>query len=196
MNTITLLLAFLPAFSAQAKAEEPNPEPPPPAPVTVKLVAKKKTYKLDLGGLTAAKFRQRVKAGNDLPQAPTLDMVLVITNNSKNPIRIRSTGSTTRVMLEVTGPDVVQAAINEALPRPKISYVILASKQSLEMPVDRLASKISTIRYNRHYWTEPGEYKVTASIYTSVQMDYNANVAVRLEYKTLKARPITVKVEK
>jgi hypothetical protein len=197
LSTSTLLTALLLALQAPVKDEEPNPEPPPPAPVSARLVAKKKTYKLDLGGMTAAKFRDTVKAGGaNMPQAPTVDMALVIKNNTKNTIRIRTTGSTSRVSINLSGPNVVEGSVVEPRVRLPIGYVVLKPGEKTEIRIDRLQTKVSTLRHTRHYWAEPGEYTLSASFYTYVQMNYNPQFGGAAGYQTLKSGSIKVKVEK
>jgi hypothetical protein len=209
MLTTTLLTGLLLAGQAPAKKDEPSPEPPPPAPISARLVAKKKTYKLDLGGMTADKFRETVKPGGaNLPAAPAVDLVLIITNNTKNDIRIRTTGATARLSLTLTGPNVVQATVTERrVVRQPISVVDLRPKQSVQIPIDRLVSTKSTVQTTRHYWTEAGEHTLAAEFSTVVYTEWMAagdkdKVAVkggpvmRGRATTLKARAIKVKVEK
>jgi hypothetical protein len=189
------------AFQGPAKSEDPDPEPPKPGPVSAKLVAKKKTYKLDLGGMTPAKFRETVKAGGaNLPQAPAVDLEVVITNNTKSDIRVRTTGAVPRMAVSVTGPNVVEARVVEpaAKGKTRVSYTVLRPGQSLTIPITRLSSLQVGRQTVRHYWTEPGEYTLTATFTTSVQLNFQPGVAVagRLQAMTLKSRSVTVKVEK
>jgi hypothetical protein len=213
-STSTLLIALLLAYQAPAKDEEPDPEPPKPQAIAAKLVAKKKTYKLDLGGRTPAKFRDAVKAGGaNLPAPVSVDLVLVITNNTKNDIRIRTTGTTSRVSLNVSGPNVVSAMFTEAVAkgaREPLNYAVLKPKQSVEIPLGQLVSKKATRSFTRHYWTEPGEYTLSAEFYTLVSKNWMAPAAFKdkdgikgggvavgsSQYMTLKTRAIKVKVEK
>jgi hypothetical protein len=206
VSTIVLLAGLLLARQAPAKTDEPDPEPPKPAPIAARLVARKKTYKLNLGGQTADKFRAAVKGGANAPEALAVDLVLVITNNTPNEIRVRTAGSTSRLSFTVKGPNVVQAALNERVVRQPVSYIDLAPKKSVEIPIDRLVSKQTTVRSIRHYWTEAGEHTLAAEFYTMVYTEWAApggkdgikggGVVRRGQYMTLKTRGITVKVEK
>jgi hypothetical protein len=196
MSWLRVLVTGL-VLALPAPAEEPDPEPPKPGPVSVRLVARKKTYRLNLGGMTAEKFRARVKAGGaNLPEAPAVDLVLIIRNNTRGPIRVRTAGASNRVALNVTGPNVVAATVNEVPTPTRARYVALEPGMSTEVPIDRLVSKQAARRLIRHYWTEPGEYTLRASIYLLVGLDWVVDVRINNQYLTLKAPAVTVKVEK
>ena len=64
------------------------------------------------------------------------------------------------------------------------------------LPVTSLVSRPSARQSVRHYWTEPGEYTLTASIYLLVGLDWIVDVKIRDEYMTLKTQAVKVKVEK
>jgi hypothetical protein len=147
--------------------------------------------------MPAAKFRETVKAGGaNLPAAPAVDLELVITNHTKADVRVRTAGALPRLSLTVTGPDVVEARAPR-LPRQRVTYVVLRPGQSVSVPITSLHSRKTAAQSVQHYWTEPGEYTLSASFYTSVQMDWNPGGGkVARGYTTLKTRATKVKVEK
>ncbi len=200
MSRWTLLLAgLLLVVPAPVRADQgPDPEPPPRDDLTVKLVAQKKTYRLNLGGMTATQFRQAIQNGVNLPEAPAVDLELVITNNTKNEVRVRTTGTVPRLSLTVDGPNVVEAPAPRQVRKKGATYSTLRPGQSVSIPIRTLSSRRTAAQSVRHYWTEPGEYTLSASLYTLV-LGANLKGALvkgKYQYVTLKTRPIKVKVEK
>jgi len=101
-----LLLSLLTATSLPARADV-DPEPPQKKGIMVRLVAKKSTYKLDLGGKKKEDFVADARAGTAAP--PSVDLELVITNYTNETIRIRTTGSTNRMTLKLEGDWAIDA---------------------------------------------------------------------------------------
>lgn len=194
--TTALLLSLLATLPAQ---NDDDPEPPPRKGIVVRLVAKKTTYKLDLGGKTKNDYVAAVKKGD--VEAPKVELELVITNYTKEAIRLRTTGSTNRLTLKLEGEGAIEASITTGVVRPKIQYAVLNPKEKVVIPIARLASigpatkKGADAPEKRHFWTEPGEYKLSASLYAYVMTDPNGVNPV-VQYKTFETRPVTLKVEK
>jgi hypothetical protein len=192
--TTAMLLSLLAALPAQ-KGEDP--EPAQPKGLVTKLVAKKTTYKLDFGGKKKADFVSDAKAGT--AEAPKVELELVIINNTKETLRIRKSGSTTRLTLTLKGEGAIEANAGLSGVRPKIEYVVLEPKGKLVIPIDRLVNVGRPLKKDnapemRFYWTEPGDYKVTASLYALVTPQGGGKGMQR--YETFTSKPITLKVEK
>jgi hypothetical protein len=167
--------------------------------VTAKLVARKKTYKLNLAGMTPARFRETVKAGDPgLPEPVAVELDLVITNNTKSDVRVRTAGAVPRLALTLTGPGAVEGKTTTRGPKTRVTYTVLRPGQSVTVPVNSLSSRPSASGYTRQYWSEPGEYSLSATFYTSIDMNWAGPGAVRARapYTTLKARAIKLTVEK
>ncbi len=192
-----LLAAMFPSFSV---AEEKKEEKPVDLPVKTKLVAKKTTYTLDLGGKTGEEFRKQLKDAEKngrMPAAPTVDLTLEITNTSDKAIKIWTSGDPVHLELTLTGPGAVMAS-------PRLAFTtdfrgpaatVLDPGKTLSIPVTKLqygfrgASLMS-------YWTEPGEYKLAATYKTAIQPPpkgtklYEGFGQVNLTFE-----PITLKIE-
>jgi hypothetical protein len=186
MATMTILLGSI--LLLGTLGDDDDPEPPRPGPVSLKLVAKKSTYKLDLKGL-------------DLKVAATVDLELVITNTSKSAIRVRTAGASPRLALTLKGPKVVEGT-GPPTPKQKTTTVILKPGQKTSIPITQLTShetakaKFGKAASKAHHWAAPGEYTLSASFTTAVYLDYDPNKGSKLTTMTLNAKPITIKVEK
>jgi hypothetical protein len=136
-----------------------------------KLVAKKKTYKLDLGGLTLEEFQKGLKEATPgrFPAAPAVDLVLEIKNTGKKDVEIWVAGDPVILKLDLKGKGAKSMAVYDAfdsilfLPRS----VKLAPGKSHSMPIKSLQFGFRSIA-KRAYWTKAGEYKLTAGLVTAV----------------------------
>jgi hypothetical protein len=165
-----LLTAALFAFATAASAEDKKPA----GPITLTIVAKSDKYKFDGGGKTPAEFKkhlediakQQGKGGGLVtpPKPPVVDLVLVLTNTTKNPQTIYVGGDTNVYTFELTGGAGV-VTLNSGLaftadfraPKP----VTLAPSKAHEIPVKQLSDGMrGAARYV--YWTGPGEYTLSA----------------------------------
>ena len=199
MLLVTGVLAALTPLAARGEDKKDAPKAAD-LPVKAKLVAKKTTYTLDLGGKTADEFRKLIKdaeKGGRLPPAPAVDMSLEITNTSDKEIQIWSKGDPVQLELMLTGAGAVNA-------KPLLAFttdfrapvpMTLAPGKSLTIPITNLvygfrgASEMS-------YWTEPGEYKLAASYKTGIQPPpKGSTVNDRFGVVTIPAEPITIKIE-
>jgi hypothetical protein len=188
MSMLTILLAGLLA------SQEIDPEPPKPGPVGTRLVAKKATYKLDRGGLTEKEYADAAKAGT--AALIPVEIELVITNHSKNDVRVRVSGAVPKLTLTLNGKGAVDGPKDANPFKGKLTYVVLKPGQKVSVPINKLMSYTgSKGGTTNHYWTEPGDYTLSASFYTSVDLDYTGKKA-KLNYMTLKAPAISLKVEK
>jgi hypothetical protein len=146
---------------------------PAGVPVEAKLLAKKSTYPLDLGGKTADEFRQAIKdaaTAGRYPPAPVVDLVLELRNTGDKELQIWVSGDPVRLMLDLKG----KGALNETLKGiafPQIFYMpkarTLAPGKSIEIPIKSLQYGMRGLA-NRSYWLEPGDYTLTATYSTGV----------------------------
>jgi hypothetical protein len=167
--------------------------------VELKLVAKKDRYAWDGSGLTPGDFRKQLdKLAEDqknkkgglgpLPPAPAVDLLLKITNTSKDDVTVHLGGTANVWTFELKGPHVV-TLVNTA-PMPALIIlpraVTLKPGESFDVPVTKLmdgrrgASRLL-------YWTEPGEYTLSATY----QLTDAKGTATRL----LKSETVKITVE-
>jgi hypothetical protein len=167
----TLLALALPLA---ARPDEKKPDEPKPAdlPLKAKLVAKKDTYKLDLDGKSGEEFRKILKdaeKAGKVPAPPTVDMVLEITNTSDQEVKFWVEGDANELLLDVKGPNAVSLTPLKAFTADfRASKVItLAAGKTHSIPITSLQYGFRGVsKYS--YWTEPGEYTVTASYKTAI----------------------------
>src|SRR5688572_8842623 len=99
---LALLVSFaLPLVSLADDAKKDGPKSDPPgAPVEAKLVAKKATYKLDLGGKSADEFKKDVRAafqtGEGVPPAVAVALELQLRNTGDKAVQVWVEGDATR----------------------------------------------------------------------------------------------------
>jgi hypothetical protein len=145
---------------------------PPGVPVEARLEARQGSYTLDLGGKTGEEFRKQVRAGDTTrayPPAAQVDLMLHLRNNSEKPVDLRIGGTTTVVLLDLVGTGALSVPLKGQI-TSKIAIaprvVTLKAGQSETIPIRSLSYGFKGS--HRAYWTEPGEYTLTASYKTSV----------------------------
>jgi hypothetical protein len=198
-----LLLVALSAPSAAARAgEDKGKAGAKNLPLELKIVPKKATYVLDLGGRSAADFRNILKAAADsgvYPPAPAVDLVLEIKNTSGKDIAVWINGDPTRLMLDLKGPGAVNSELKGLATTLEFrvpNAIKLAPGQSHKLEIKSLSHGMRGASH-RSYWVEPGEYTLTASFLTGVsppppgaqKADDGFGVV------TLTSAPVTLKVE-
>jgi hypothetical protein len=138
-------------------------------PLTMRLVAKKDTYALDLGGKSPNEFRKLLKdidpfgrGEKPIPPGPVVDLEFVVTNTSDKPVTIMWGGDDASTLnFELKGPGAVGVSTRLTTTDLKVSTpVTIAPGRSFTHPVTQLASYPRG--KNSWYWTEPGEYTLTA----------------------------------
>lgn len=200
MPALTILLASLLAPEAPNAADD-DPEPPGTGgPVAVKLVARKKTYKLDTGGLPARDHQAAIRQGRAARVPVELD--LVITNASRKTICVQTSGSRVNRWLmgwtlKLEGPGAVAGGPywSEKKDRPADAFATLKPGAKAVIPIRHLASHSASVQMYNHFWTEPGDYTLSVSLYTVVTLDFNGGNPT-LGSQTLTAKPVRIKVEK
>jgi hypothetical protein len=197
---IPLVLSLALALPLAARAEDKKPDAPKDLPVTAKLVAKKTTYALDLGGMTADDFRKALKdeKARSYPAAPAVELTLVLTNESKKDVKIWVAGDATSLNLELKGPGAVSITAQKIFTRefraPKV--VELAAGKTHEISIASLQYGFRGVAM-RAYWTEPGEYTLAASFTTAINP---APDGVKADTEgfgrvAITAEPVKIKVE-
>jgi hypothetical protein len=181
------------ALCAPASAEDKKAD----GPVTLKLVAKTDKYKFDGGGKTPAEYKKSLEEAAAAqkqgklarpPAPPAVDLVLQLTNTSKEEVTVYVGGDSNVYTFELTGgTGVVTMNSGLAFTRefriPKA--VALAPGKSHDIPVKRLSDgNRGASRYV--YWTGPGEYKLGAT-YTLATADGGKGA-------TLKSEPVKITV--
>ena len=172
-----LLVLTVFAFASTASAEGRVSDNP----IKLKLVAKTDKYKFDGGGKTAAEYKaaleetaKRLEKGEPAspPKPLTVDLVLQITNTSKEDITIHVGGDANVYTFELNGGAGAVTMNNPiAFTRDfKLSKpVTLAAGQSHEIPVKVFADGTRGLS-RLLFWTGPGEYTLSAK-YTLADKD-------------------------
>ena len=125
-------------------------------------------YTLDLGGQTADEFTKSLK-GDKVPPSPKVDLKLVLKNTSKEDIQVWTAGDPVVVTFTLKGKGAESAkprlAFTQVFRLPKAVTVEAGKKGGLPINLPpggfRGASEFN-------YWTQPGEYELTATITTGV----------------------------
>jgi hypothetical protein len=162
-----LSLSLAPSFgddSTKSDKKDPNKA----SPLQMRLIAKKETYTLDLGGKSGKEFREFLEKLSPLkeefPPAPTVDLVLEITNTSDKDVTIWIGGEETNLTFELKGEGAVNKVVTYRTTADiKISTsVTLAPNKSYTLPIQSLDFPHPRPT-RRWYWTEPGEYTLIAT---------------------------------
>jgi hypothetical protein len=164
--------------SAVLAADDPKKDAgktePAGVPLEARLVAKKETYTLDLGGKTAKEFRKLLddeKNTRRFPDPPKVDLVLEFKNTGKEEIKFLIGSDGAEPMLELKGEGAVTVDLGPNVSgrrsiRPK--EITLAASKTYEWPIQSLKSLSFTRPQHQSYWTEAGEYTMTADVMTQV----------------------------
>ena len=126
----------------------------------------KTTFPLDLRGMTPEQFRERIKPGPVVPAQPQVDLQLRVTNTSDKPLRLQVGGTANHLTLDLQGPAAVTIpALQRRLPRPVAQppreVVVAAGETVTVLDIPRLIATAGT-NSKLTYWTEAGEYALTA----------------------------------
>ncbi|VTR96511.1 unnamed protein product [Gemmata massiliana] len=169
MKVFVLAVVVLFVLTAAVSAEDKKPA----GPITLTLVAKTDKYKFDGGGKTADEYKKELESiakkqadGEAVrsPKPPAVDLVLKITNTSKEEVTIYVGGDSNVFTFDLAGgPGTV--AMNSGLAFTADfrlpNAVTLAAGKSHEIPVKQLSDgSRGSSRFV--YWTGPGEYKLSA----------------------------------
>jgi hypothetical protein len=198
MRAYLTALTVIVSLAAAARADD-KPKGPE-LPVTATIVAKTATYKLDLGGKTADDFKKELKdaeKSGKLPAPPAVEMTLELKNTSKEDVQVWVGGDPFVISLELKGTGAVTLKPNLIMTQefrtPKAVKIEAGKTHSI--PLTSLKAGYRGIS-ELAYWTEPGEYTLSASIKTGISpapKDIKAEDGFGMV--TLKTEPIKIKVE-
>jgi hypothetical protein len=141
-------------------------------PIKAKLVAKKSTYQLDLGGLSAVELEAAVKEARKtgkFPPVAKVDLALELTNSTEKEIQIWHKGDPVVLTLDLKGPGALTAAV---LGPMTLEFRVpeatrLAPGKSLTIPIHALQAGFRGAT-QKLYWTLPGEYSLRATLNTGI----------------------------
>jgi hypothetical protein len=203
-NILWGLAVILPAALAPApeKTKEKPKSDPPGAVVEARLVAKKDSYTLELGGKTAEEFRTQLKDAETTgayPPAPKLELMLEFTNTSDKEVQIQVGGTRNVLTLDLKGTGAETVVMkNRATPKFILlsKTLTLAPGKSESVPINSLAFGMRNLTHAA-YWTAPGEYTLSASYQTALAPAPNGarDMGNGFGAVTLTTAPITIKVE-
>ena len=138
-------------------------------PVEAKLTLKKTKFKQEL---TADELKKQLKDAEKTgryPQPPAFEMVLELRNRSKQEVQVWHKGDPVHVTFELKGPGAVSH-------KPRLAFtadfrlpeaVKLEPGKTLTIPLKGLTGGFrNASEYT--YWTEPGEYTLTATLKTGI----------------------------
>jgi hypothetical protein len=201
MKQLILAGLALLGLASGAWADDKKEEPKAAGPVTATLVAKTATYKLDLGGKKADEYKEALKKGEEegkVPPPPAVEMTLELKNTSDKDVEVWVSGDPVVMTLELKGPGAVSVK-----PRVFFPSIFIAAK-----PVKIEAGKthsipVTSLQYGFRnasmmaYWTEPGDYTLTASLKTGVSPAPKDSKETKDGFGvvTLTTEPIKIKVE-
>jgi WD40 repeat protein len=181
--------------SSLSSAGRPKANDDPPSPLEAKVVSRKETYTLALGGKTAEEFAKEFRINQKLPAPPEVDLLLTLRNTSDKTLTLDP-----EISLEfyLVGP----GAVNH----PELPYQVQFSPRTGDEP-----KKITLTPGATHsipiksldqgndaqsYWLLPGEY--------TLHLRFNVHVTPAPEgwekwedgtgYGTMSSAPLRIKV--
>jgi hypothetical protein len=186
-----VLLALTTTTNLWAQGKKPRPEADK-SPLEAKLVAKTDTYTIP-AGQQGKEFAEKVSApdARELPEPPTVDFVLELKNPTDAPIAIMVGSDAGSLDLEIKGPGAVSVAGRKIFTREFRlgKKVEIAAGKTYEIPIKKLQFGFRGVA-QQAYWTEPGDYKIVASLRWPDAADDSGRKQVGAT-----SAPITVKVE-
>jgi hypothetical protein len=195
---VTVVAVAAAVLGSTQAAQPQGKDAPKGGPLELQLISKKDAYAWDAGGLTPKELQQQLeKIQEDMknkkfnlkpPPAPNVDLVLKIVNTSKDEITVYYGGDPNMWTFELKGPGVVTLtnpiALTTEFRMPKGRT--LKAGEAIEIPVNKLLDGIRGVG-RLVYWTEPGEYTLSAS--------YQLSDAKGKRTDVLKSEPVKIKVE-
>ncbi|MBX9677683.1 MAG: hypothetical protein K2X38_02885 [Gemmataceae bacterium] len=137
------------------------------AKLELKIVGVAEKYELDRGGKTKEEYEKSLQGGKRLvkaPAPPKVDLKLQIVNAGKETVTLFVGGDPNVVTLNLKGPGVVEVTPAIAMTRefrlPKA--VNIEPGKAFDIPLPKLSDGLRGVSRNV-YWTEEGEYTLTAS---------------------------------
>jgi WD40 repeat protein len=178
-------------WKVDALARDLIGRPSPASSLEARIVSRKETYTLDLGGKTSEEFARQFNREKPLPPAPEVDLVLTLRNTTDKELTFESNAS---INLHLVG----DGALNHPeLPSPPAfpplrKHVTLAPGETYSVPIKSLDQGDS----QRSYWLVPGEYTLHVSYSTIVKPvpEGSREIANGWGYSTVRAAPLRLKV--
>jgi hypothetical protein len=148
-------------FAGTETGQPPPSRDPPDCPLQAKLIANRKQYELDLGGLRPAEFSQEILFGH--PPTPLVELSLELRNTGNKPLTIRRHGiRLDQPTFYLVGPGAMNffelpentqvIGVNE----PKTPSIVLAPGATYTCRIVSLGNS------DRAYWLLPGDYNLYA----------------------------------
>jgi len=148
---------------------------PPDAVLQAKIIVKKDTYPLDLGGLTPEEFAAKVSRDFKMQHAhlPKVELVLEVKNTGKEDVTFYpgdNPHGAPCLEFRLQGPGVVKAHdLTLAGRTPALSDpVTLAPGKTYELPIERLAAGHFS-GDAMHFWSRPGTYTLAVVLKTAMK---------------------------
>jgi hypothetical protein len=194
--TSLLSIALACLFASFASADDKK-DTKPAGPVTLSVVSKKDKYLFDGGGKTAEEYKKdleeiakKADKGERVmrPKPLAVDLVLVLTNTTKEDVTVHLGGDPNVYTFELTGGTGAVTMTNLAaftadFKLPKA--VKIEAGKTYEIPVKVLAD--GSRGFSRLvFWTGPGEYKLSAK--------YTLSSAKGDKVEELKSEPVKIVV--
>jgi hypothetical protein len=159
------------APAPQQPPEEKSKTAPPGVPLQARLIAKKDTYVLDLGGKTPKEFRKLRK--DPFPPAPAVHLELEFRNRGDKDLTflVGGTNPDVPLLLKLDGPgavNLVLPALDAGMVSQPPQQVTLAPGKTHTLPITRLMTSRIGREGTASYWTEPGDYTLTATYKTAI----------------------------
>jgi RNA polymerase sigma factor (sigma-70 family) len=153
------------------KQEAKSKTEPAGVPLEARLVAKKDSYILDLGGKTPEEFRKDIK--NVYPATPAVNLELEFRNSGDKTFAFLVGGSNPDIplLLKLEGPGAVNVTLPAAdapIARRLFTKVILAPGKTHTLPIKSLMTERLGREGTASYWLEPGDYTLIATYKTAV----------------------------
>jgi RNA polymerase sigma factor (sigma-70 family) len=164
----------LPKGAEQAKPEEKGYTEPPGVPLEAHLVARKDRYVLELAGKTPEEFRKLLNgAHRDSVPAPAVDLELEFRNSGDKDLTflVGGTNPDIPLLLKLDGPGAVNMALpalNSKMKSDPPTHAALAPDKSYNLAINSLRTQNRGREGTASYWTQAGEYTVTATYQTAV----------------------------
>lgn len=194
---IMVFVLLSPTVEQAADKKESNMD----LPIKAKLVAKKTDYRLDFGGKTADQFRQLLKTAEETgecPQPPKVELMLELTNATKQPIKLWFKGDPVVVTLELKGPGAINVTPRRAFTQQfRVPEAVeLAPGKMLTIPITSLNHGFRGSAQCA-YWLQPGEYTLKATFATALSPAPKGSQEADEGFGKVNivSQPITLKVE-
>jgi len=170
----TLLIVAGVATAAFGRADDRPRADPPTTPLELRITGQP-TYTLDIGRLSGAAYRSKIEravsvVGGRPIAPPDVELVVEMRNTSDAPVRVWVKGDDVVLDLALTGAGAVnvepQVFFTAEYRMPQA--IDLRPGEVYPIPVKELGSGFRGVS-RCSYWTEPGEYTLTAVLRTGVR---------------------------